>query len=172
MKIKTKIETCRACMNRGFNPSIGLICQFSKEKPDYNTYCPNYEADKSVIANKQAQVNTTGANDMYLSFSVALILLIGFIFIYFTDLFRGDIDAGIFKYCIFIIISGIPIKHIHNTTLLKWTFFISGSINIAFLLMPVLATVGDDDFWKFLAILVGIFIFYAIGYLKVIKKAK
>lgn len=36
------IEHCRSCINKGFNPNLGLTCNLTNEKPNYDGICNDY----------------------------------------------------------------------------------------------------------------------------------
>lgn len=43
--METKLDYCESCTNRSFNPSKGLVCGLTMEKPQFLNTCPDYLKD-------------------------------------------------------------------------------------------------------------------------------
>lgn len=52
MTHKDRVEICDQCLNRGFNPKLGLICSLTNAQPDFEDSCPEYKEDIPAIRMK------------------------------------------------------------------------------------------------------------------------
>lgn len=50
-----RLEFCRKCTNRKFNPAQGLLCNLSGAKPDFAESCENYNNDIAVVDTSYAE---------------------------------------------------------------------------------------------------------------------
>lgn len=44
-----RLYYCKQCENRGFNPNLGLVCNLTKEKPNFEETCESFKADAAIV---------------------------------------------------------------------------------------------------------------------------
>lgn len=60
MTIDERLQYCRICQNRKFDPAVGLLCGLTNEKPAFEPTCPDFkidqpEADRLVQLEREAK---------------------------------------------------------------------------------------------------------------------
>lgn len=48
MTLAQKLNQCEQCKKRDFSPKNGLVCSITKEKPDFEDECPDFEIDHRI----------------------------------------------------------------------------------------------------------------------------
>jgi len=56
-----KLEICKVCVKRKFNPKKGIVCSITDSKPTFLDNCSDYEVDKIAYS----KANSKGMPNIY-----------------------------------------------------------------------------------------------------------
>ncbi|SFT63471.1 hypothetical protein SAMN05216474_1457 [Lishizhenia tianjinensis] len=48
-----RLYYCKQCINRGFNPNLGVVCNLTQEKADFDENCESFKADPAIVRENQ-----------------------------------------------------------------------------------------------------------------------
>jgi hypothetical protein len=75
-----KLDYCRKCKKRGFNPQSGMVCGLTNAKPAFNATCDDFEADPSTkdvkpLSNSYSTKKTSSSATITISVIVGLVFI-------------------------------------------------------------------------------------------------
>jgi hypothetical protein len=106
MTREERLEYCKVCTNRSFDPKHGIICGLTNKVADFDCECPEYNPDNDAIASservkairKDETKSTINKGRIALFVIGGLYILTGFLEAYVlpnNDILYGYIDWGI-----------------------------------------------------------------------------
>jgi hypothetical protein len=115
MTLEERLKYCRICENRSFNPSTGLVCVLTNEKPAFEAQCPDIKIDQNeadrLIQLEKAAVEEEESSGHFSAEKKAIkmgalggLLMIAIAFIWFI---AGWINGYIFFYPPILLVVGI-----------------------------------------------------------------
>ncbi len=57
-------EYCEKCLNKSFNPSLGLVCGLTNAKPDFIDTCPSFSLDPKAQARMEIEAEKVKEQDI------------------------------------------------------------------------------------------------------------
>lgn len=53
MTLLERLESCKICENKKFDPNRGIVCGLTNEKPDFENTCPSFQLSKKYAAQEK-----------------------------------------------------------------------------------------------------------------------
>ena len=57
--LSKKLELCKVCKNRKFDPSCGIVCGLTNEKPNFEDECADHVADEHLVKQQELVAKAT-----------------------------------------------------------------------------------------------------------------
>ena len=76
MELAERIALCKQCKNRSFDPSQGIICRLTNEKPTFEVACRHFLRDEAIGDQEVFQGNYTGKENRGGCLTAVLVLII------------------------------------------------------------------------------------------------
>ena len=75
-----RIQVCSTCLNRKFNPEVGIVCGKTGNKPEFANACHDYQADQAAVDRQRLkEENSEPEIEGFLAFFVYWIIPIGLV---------------------------------------------------------------------------------------------
>lgn len=76
MEITDRIALCKQCLHKSFNPSKGIVCGLSNEKPTFDSACKNFLRDENIKEREPARLGESANEGRGGCLSTILVLII------------------------------------------------------------------------------------------------